>query len=174
MICSRIVDEMHIISNKNEYLVDTNILLYLYGDSMLKTEDDKKKKLSRKFNDAVDSNCNVYVPAIVIGEFINRYHKLEFDKMKKRQGNMKLQYKRDYRNTQKFIENNKFIIKTVKNTILDRCKLISDNFSNVDINKIFSEEENQEFNDNLIIDIANRNGLYLISADADASKIRIR
>lgn len=172
MICSKFVDKQHLIEPKNKYLVDTNILLYLYGNSSFKVKDNKKEELSTKFCRALDLKCDVYVPAIVISEFINRYHKNEFNKMKEKSKN--LQYKKDYRNTERFIKNNKFIINTVRETILDRCKLINDNFSNVDIEKIFSENDNQEFNDNLIIDIANKNGLYLISADIDASKIKIK
>ena len=173
MICSRIVDSMHIVDKKNKYLVDTNILLYLYGDSDLSTETQKIKMLSSKFNAALDNNCTVYVPAIVIGEFINRYHKLEFKRMQKKDRSIR-DYKRDYRDTPKYIENNKYIIKTVKETILDRCTLISDDFSSIEIDKIFSVDENQEFNDNLIISIANKNNLYLISADKDTNVISIR
>ncbi len=174
MICNRIVDETHLVNKKNEYLVDTNILLYLYGDQRLKTETEKIKVMSRKFNIALDSGCNVYVPAMVIGEFINRYHKLEFNHLIKKSGNKNLIYKKDYRNKKIFIDNNKFIVNTVKNTILDRCKLINDGFEKANIDTIFSENENQEFNDNLLIDIANRNNLYLISADIDTKKINIK
>lgn len=173
MICNRIVDELHLVDKKNEYIVDTNILLYLYGDSRLITENKKIKSMAYKFNVALDNGCKVYVPSMVISEFINRYHKLEFNQIKKKNSSRKLDYKKDYRNSHIFIENNKFIINTVKNTILDRCKLISDDFENANINAIFSENENQEFNDNLLIDIANRNNLYLISADIDTKKIKI-
>jgi len=174
MICSRIVDNGHMVDKKNKYLVDTNILLYLYGDPGLSTETVKLKMLSRKFNSALDMNCVVYVPAIVIGEFINRYHKLEFGKIRKKDPR-KSDYKRDYRNTQKYVENNRYIIQDViQKIILDRCKVIGDDFEKSNLEKIFSVDEKQEFNDNLIIDIANRNGLYLISADIDAEKITIK
>lgn len=174
MICNRIVDESHLIDKKNEYIVDTNILLYLYGDQRLKTETEKIKVMSRKFTTALDIGCNVYVPAMVIGEFINRYHKLEFKHLIKKSGKKSLDYKKDYRNQEIFIENNKFIVNTVKKTILDRCKLINDGFEKANIDTIFSENENQEFNDNLLIDIANRNNLYLISADIDIKKINMK
>ena len=173
MICSKIVDSMHIVNKENKYLVDTNILLYLYGDTSLSTENAKIKSLSSKFNLALTSKCTVYVSAMVIGEFINRFHKLEFNKMKKKNPSLN-NYKRDYRDTQLYINNNKYIVKTVKETILDRCELISDDFDKSNIEKIFSVDENQEFNDNLIIDIANRNNLYLISADIDTQKITIK
>lgn len=171
MICSRIVDEMHLVDKKYEYIVDTNILLYLYGDETSSTENKRIKALSSKFNNALNMGCNMYVPAMVIGEFINRFHKLRFEQIMRKQKNNKLNYKKDYRNTKQYIDNNKFIITTIRETILDRCKLISDDFSASNIDKIFAENECQEFNDNLLIDIANRNNLYLISADIDTKKI---
>lgn len=174
MICNKIVDEMHLVDKKNEYIVDTNILLYLFGDEKLSTETPKIKSLSGKFNIALNAGCNVYVPAMVIGEFVNRFHKLRFNALKKKKNNNKLEYKRDYRNTEEYISNNKFIVNTIKNTILDRCKIINDGFENANIDKIFAVNENQEFNDNLLIDIANRNNLYLISADIDTKKITIK
>lgn len=174
MICSRLVDESHLVEKKNKYLVDTNILLYLYGDAALSTETEKIKMLSNKFNRALEVGCEVFVPAVVIGEFINRYHKLEFNHMKKVNLSVR-DYKRDYRDKQCYLDNNKYIVEdVVKKIILDRCKVISDGLDRANLESIFSINENQEFNDNLIIDIANRNNLYLISADKDTKKIRIR
>ena len=85
MICNRIVDELHLVDKKNEYIVDTNILLYLYGDSRLITENKKIKSMAYKFNVALDNGCKVYVPSMVISEFINRYHKLKLNKIKKKE-----------------------------------------------------------------------------------------
>lgn len=174
MICSRIVDETHLVTKENKYIVDTNILLYLYGNDSFRNVNDKTKILSKKYITALDLGCDVYVPAIVISEFVNRFHKSEFDMMKNK-SREKLNYKRDYRDTKKYIENNKYIIENVvQKTILDRCKVISDGFVDSDLDKIFALGENQEFNDNLIIDIANRNNLFLISADRDSRKILIK
>ncbi len=174
MICSRIVDEMHLVNKEYKYIVDTNILLYLYGDTALVTETKKTKEMSNKFNIALNNKCTVYVPAMVIGEFINRYHKLEFNRMKKKDKNRYRDYKNDYRDKEIYIKNNKYILKTVKESILSRCKLIDDGFTKANIEKIFSEDENQEFNDNLLMDIANRNELYLISGDRDTKKISFK
>lgn len=174
MICNKIVDESHFIDKNNKYLVDTNILIYLYGDPMLKTESEKLKRLSITFNNALNIGCTVYVPAIVISEFINRYHRLEFERIKQLKGNKKLQYKRDYRDTEKYKQNNEFIIKTIKESILTRCTMIEDKFVDEYKNKIFDINEGQDFNDVIIINIANKNNCYLISADIDAKKIEIR
>ena len=174
MICNRIVDENHLVDKKNKYIVDTNVLIYLYGDSALNTESNRIKMLSQKFNMALDIGCEVYIPAIVISEFINRWHKLEFDKMKKISGNNKLNYKKDYRDTDKYIENNKFIMRTINESILSRCKMIEDGFKDEEKTKLFNINQGQDFNDVLIINIANKNGLYLISNDIDTKKIVIQ
>ncbi|MBR3614173.1 MAG: type II toxin-antitoxin system VapC family toxin [Clostridia bacterium] len=174
MICSRIVDETHLVEKKNKYLVDTNILIYLYGDSRLVTETPKLKGLSAKFNQALNIGCDVYIPAIVISEFINKYHRLEWNNIKKRIGRKNYDYKRDYRNSTDFIKNNKFIMETLKTTILSRCKMIEDKFTVDNKDILFNVNEGQDFNDVLIINIANKNGLYLISADMDSQKIVIK
>lgn len=174
MICNKYVDQSHLINKENKYLVDTNILLYLYGDIALRTENQKIKKLSEKFNNALDMGCDVYVPAIVISEFINRYHKLEFKRIKKNLKNNKLNYKRDYRDTRIYEENNRFIMATIKESILSRCKMIEDGFTEFYKDKLLGENIGQDFNDIIIINIANKNNCYLISADIDVGKIIIK
>ena len=175
MICNKIVDETHLIEPKNKYIVDTNILIYLYGDTELKTENKRNKMLSEKFLHALNIKCKVYIPAIVLSEFINRFHKLEYKRIRRNYTKKcKYDYKNDYRNSEDYKKNNQFILNTIKHTILDRCELISDEFEKSNIEKIMAVEDNQDFNDNLIIDIANRNGLYVISADMDTKKIQIK
>lgn len=173
MICSRIVDEYHIVEKNNRYIVDTNVLIYLYGDSALRTETEKLKLMSRKYNAALDLGCKVYVPAIVISEFVNKWHRLQFKNIKFLKGRKNLDYKKDYRNTKKYIENNEFIIKTINESILSRCIMIDDGFKEEEKTKIFGINEGQDFNDVLIINIANNNKCYLLSADIDAKKIVI-
>ena len=85
----------------------------------------------------------------------------------------KLNYKKDYRNTEKYKENNKFIIKTIKSSILSRCIMINDNFNDEDKEKLFADNDEQDFNDVLIINMANKNDCYLLSADIDVKKISI-
>ena len=173
MICNKIVDASHLVEEKNKYIVDTNILIYLYGDTALKTETKKVKILYEKYNKALNLGCKVYIQAVVISEFINRWHKLEFDKIKRLEKNYKLNYKKNYRDTEKYKENNEFIMKTIKDSILSRCIMINDNFNDEDKEKLFADNEGQDFNDVLIINIANKNGCYLLSADIDAKKIVI-
>lgn len=174
MICSRIVNDSHLVEKKNKYLVDTNILIYLYGDSRLVTENSKLKVLARKFNQALNIGCEVYVPAIVISEFINKYHRLEANNLKKRLGLKPFDYKRNYRNTIEFEKNNKFILETIKSAILSRCKVIDDCFTEDSKEAILDINKGQDFNDVIIINIANKKGLYLISADIDSQKIMIK
>lgn len=173
MICNKFVDNSHLVEKANKYIVYTNILIYLFGDTALKTETKKIKMLSDKYNQALNLGCKIYIPAVVISEFINRWHKLEFEKLKRIEKDNKLNYKKDYRNTEKYKENNKFIIKTIKSSILSRCIMINDNFNDEDKEKLFADNDEQDFNDVLIINMANKNDCYLLSADIDVKKISI-
>ena len=134
-----------------------------------KKKDKKKEKLSTTLVNVLDIGCEVFIPCIVVSEFINHYHRSYFKKHKK-EYDWK-DYKDDYRNSQKYIENNEFLYLTLTKNIFDRCKLISDGFADVSIEKIMSIDAKQDFNDNVIIDIANKNDLYIISDDIDTSKI---
>lgn len=66
MICNKFVDNSHLVEKANKYIVDTNILIYLFGDTALKTETKKIKMLSDKYNQALNLGCKIYIPAVVI------------------------------------------------------------------------------------------------------------
>lgn len=172
MIANKIVEIGHFPKKENKYIVDTNILIYSYGDGSTKQKNTKKESLSIILANVLDIGCDVFIPCTVVSEFINVYHKNYFNKYKKKY-NWK-DYKKDYRNSQKYVENNKFLYLTLINNILDRCKLISDGFADASIEKLMSIDANQDFNDNVIINIANTNDLHIISDDIDTSKIEIK
>lgn len=51
--------------------------------------------------------------------------------------------------------------------------MINDNFNDEDKEKLFADNDEQDFNDVLIINMANKNDCYLLSADIDVKKISI-
>ncbi len=172
MIANKIVESGHFPKKENKYIVDTNILIYLYGDGSTKQKNEKKERLSIILANALDIGCDVFIPCTVVSEFINVYHRNYFYKYKKKFNWQ--DYKRDYRNSKKYLDNNKFLYCTLINNILDRCKLISDGFAEASIEKLMSIDANQDFNDNVLINIANTNDLYIISDDIDTKKIQIK
>ena len=172
MIASKIVEEGHLPLKEYKYIVDTNILIYSYGNGSIKQKNNKKEMLSIILSNALDIGCDVFIPCTVVSEFINVYHRNYFNKNKTKYNWQ--DYKRDYRNSKKYSDNNNFLYNTVINNILDRCKLISDGFAEASIEKLMAIDANQDFNDNVIINIANTNDLYIISDDIDTKKIQIK
>lgn len=169
MIANKIIEDFHLVKKENKYIVDTNILVYAYGDG---DSSKNKERLTTIMVNALNCGCDVYIPSIVVSEFVNCVHRNYFNKHKYSRGWH--DFKKDYRNTPKYVENNNFIYRTFKENILDRFKLISDGFESASISNLMAIDETQDFNDNLIIDIANKNGLFIISDDLDTKKIHIK
>lgn len=172
MIASKVIDDYHFPSKEKKYIVDTNILLYAYGNGNI-NKSKSKERLSIVLANALDCNCDVFIPSIVMSEYINRFHRDYFNKNMKKYGWKSNEYKTKYRNSEKFKENNEFLYRNINDNFISRFKLISDSFEEVSITNIISLNDNQDFNDNLIIHIANKNNLYIISDDIDTKKINI-
>ena len=168
MIANKIIDSSHLVMPENGYIVDTNMLLYMYGNEK---STGNKERLGIIMAKALDMKCNVYVPAIVISEFIKVFHRKEFAKINKQHNK---DFKRDYQLTALYNSNNEFLLKTIKDNIFSVCKLIGDNFETTSLDDIFGGDANQTFNDNLIIKIENENNLYIISDDIDTRRIKYK
>lgn len=175
MIANNIIDNSHIYDGKKSYLIDTNILLSLYGHPYFCNCDQSNRKLSlaqKQFNKALDSNSRIYVPAIVISEFLNRCLKASFFdfKQKYKHLNKKLDYKLDYRTSNEYRDDLNHYLEVLKNVVFSKLTYINDSFNTADLNSLFTFN-NDDFNDKILIHIANTNNLYIISADMDIKKI---
>ncbi len=173
MICNKIIDNSHLFEKNNSYIVDTNVLLALFGNKVFINQASNNPKLSdaiKYYNKAVSVKAEVYVPSIVISEFVNRFFRQRFKELKQKDPNQYQDYKKDYRMSQDYKTDSEYIKQVIKQDILHNIKLINDEFDKVDIDTIFNFG-NADFNDNLIIHIANQNGMYLISGDNDTKTI---
>jgi hypothetical protein len=61
-------------------------------------------------------------------------------------------------------------IKLTLKTILKKAERTSDNFNSIDLNHIFSELENCDFNDSYYLELARMNKWKIVSDDADLLK----
>lgn len=176
MICNKVIDKDHIFSKNNGYIVDTNVLLSLYGNkrySQQINENIKLKNATQYYNRAIDCGCNIYVPAIVISEFTNLFFKERWNELKSVDKARYKDMKRDYRNTKQYEIDSDYIKEVIEKNIFSIAKPISDNFAEMSLDKMF-KYDNDDFNDRLIINIANNNNLYVISADFDVKRIKIK
>lgn len=176
MICNRVIEDTHIFEKKNKYIVDTNVLLSLYGNKKYNQQIETNKKLKKAvqyYNRALAQKCTIYVPAIVISEFVNRFLTECWNEFQKKNPGKKLDKKKDYRNTKHYEKDCQYIKEVIEKEILSVLKPISDDFDKLPLNQMFKLDED-DFNDRLVIHIANKNNLYVISADVDIKKIKIK
>lgn len=176
MICNKIIDKTHLFEKSNEYIVDTNVLISLYGNKKYNQQISSNNKLkiaTQYYNKAIDHGCNVYVPAIVISEFANLFFKECWNELKLKDPKKYIDKKRDYRNTPKYERDCKYIKEVIENQIFKVLIPISDDFEELSVDQMFKIDD-EDFNDRLIIHIANKKNLYVISADIDIIKMKIK
>ena len=172
MICNKLIDKSHLFEKNNEYIVDTNVLISLYGNKKYNQQIDKNEKLkmaTQYYNRAIDQKCTVYVPAVVISEFVNLFFKECWNELKISNPQKYKCKKRDYRNTKKYEQDCKYIKEVIEDQIFKVLKPISDSFDDLSLDQMFKLDED-DFNDRLLMHIANKKNLYVISADVDIKK----
>lgn len=176
MICNKVIDKYHLFEKSNQYIVDTNVLISLYGNKKYNQQINSNQKLKMAvsyYNKAIDQKCTVYVPAIVLSEFVNLFFKECWNELKNKDSNKYKDQKKDYRNTKKYEQDCKYIKEVIEKQILAVLKPINDDFDKLSLDQMFKFDED-DFNDRLIINIANRHNLFVITADVDIKKMKIK
>lgn len=176
MICNRIIDSGHLFEKGNKYIVDTNVIVGQFGHPYYVKNVKNNPKLQEainNYNKAVNAKAKIYVPAIVISEYVNLYFSKRFEELQSQDPNKFKNKKKDYWNSSEYVDDCEYIKGVLKNDVLHNIEVIDDEFNSIDIDQVFSFN-NADFNDNLIIHIANKKGMYVISGDMDFPKIPIK
>lgn len=176
MICNNVIDKGHLFISSNKYIVDTNVLISLYGNKFYAQQIKTNAKLNdavNYYNKALNQGCTVFVPAIVLSEFINLFLSCQWKELRAKDPNKYKDKKKDYRDTPEYIKDCNYIKGVIEQSILSVLTPIDDDFSLLSSEQMF-KFDNDDFNDRLIIHIANKNNLYVISADVDVKKIAIK
>lgn len=156
-------------NGKEKIILDTNVLLYLFGPF----NGGNDYGYSEFLKNAINSCAELFVNNQILSEFINRNCRLAYQqylKNKKCKQN-KFQYKRHYRSTADFKENYKLSIEIIKTEILS----IS-NLSVIDVKDIthaLSHYQMLDFNDELILQNAYRESLNIVTHDTDFFNVNI-
>lgn len=143
---------------------DTNVWMRLFwpsGNSGKTTQ----KKYSDFLKKAMNNKSSIYISSMILSEFFNACLRLEFN-IKKRNDPQVNDYKKDYRNTAECLSNMK-LLETIYKNNFSICEKIDDNFSNIDLEKIFQNISNADFNDAYILELASQENLKIVSHDRD-------
>lgn len=158
-------------SDSDCLFLDTNVLIYVYY-GIYKEEDRYYKKW---YTDALDKmrkkNSKIFIDALVLSEFINRFTRMEYDrkmppiKREKNKNNYKIfRASKDGKNTVREI-----VIHINKILAYAQICDLNYNFIKPDLLNHLTkyEKSNSDFNDLLYIELCKKNNFTLVTHDGD-------
>lgn len=144
-------------------LFDTNIIIDLfYPMNVGKDVSD----ISNLYNKIKKSEAHIIISAIQISEFINRCIRFQFDLYKQEHPEC-ANFKKDYRCTEEYNNCMQVIIDIIKNEWKGRFEYIDDKFCELPFEKILEYKFSYDFNDAIIVEIANRYNAIIVTNDND-------
>ena len=150
------------------YLVDTNILLYLF-DPIQNRQDPGYTSI---IYDALEnSQIVLYVNSHIISEFINRLERIAFAAYKNQNCLPDMSFKKDFQQTKKFDEILAFALGNINKEILPYFHFAKE-LEEENILKALNTDF-KDFNDQILIQSAIQNHLSIITHDRDFFKQQI-
>ena len=146
------------------FLLDTNVLLTLFYPFMIKNT---MSPYQIFYSKALKNKASFILPAIQVSEFINRCIRFSYDLYRGDNSTKDFEFKRDYRNTDDYREKMQSILDIMKNDILPVFTVVDDHFSEISQEKIYLYGFSYDFNDALLVQIAEKQKSSIITNDAD-------
>lgn len=151
------------IRNNVPLILDTNVLLHLFYPLNSPGYMQEYEKLWGKI---LSQRTKLLLPAIQVSEFINRCIRIQFKAYSDSQPN-DYDYKKDYRNTDDYRENMTGILNIVSQEMTPYFTLINDCFNEISPEKIYIYGFSYDFNDALLVQIAEKYKANIVTHDAD-------
>lgn len=150
-------------SESDALFLDTNIWCYLYAPQA--PDDWRTKVYSKTLAKILSAKSGIFVDALVISEFINRYARLEYNLLKAEGSTIGF---KEYRRSVEFKPVAKEIVATV-GRIMKLCHRIESGFSACDIEHLLEEfcKGDSDFNDQVMVELCKAKGFKLITHDSD-------
>lgn len=147
------------------FILDTNILIKMYYP----LEYNARHSLDYEELIGKIKKCkaSILITSVQISEFINRCIRIQYGIYKQNNSLDNLDYKTDYRSTQDYKDNMNSILSIVRNDILPGAICINDKFDCIDPDKIYRIGFSYDFNDALLVEIANLSDAFIITNDGD-------
>ena len=163
------MSSIHKFDKNSKVLIDTNILLFVFYP--LNTNQNKVSKYSVVLEKLRENSSQLFVSSLVISEFINRWLRMDFEKNFLDDERTK-EFKKDYRVSDTYKKTINLILKTIKKIYKNyNIKNIDDSYVNFNI---LDKYKNIyiDFNDLILIHIAERNNLKILTDDKDLINIK--
>jgi predicted nucleic acid-binding protein len=154
------------LTSKDIFFFDANIWIFLYGP-ISNSKRSKQQQYSKFFKEVISTRACIWINSLVLSEFSNAFIRIEFEKWRRLPENVfKKSYKKDYVPSQSY----KDVISEIRYTlkqIVSQTERTSDNFNAVDLERIYLELENCDFNDSYYLELARLNNWKIVTDDAD-------
>jgi len=157
--------------DEDKFLIDANIWIYLFEP--LEKSDEQMQEIYTNFFDKLrKANCNIYVTAQIISEFINKLLRIEFqiykDYIKEMDPSFfdtkKFEFN-DYKQIPEYKKYIKYFSDIVKTKILMVSNRLNDQFDSINMDEIFNNIEEYDFNDKYYIHLAENDGIKILTND---------
>ena len=147
--------------SSDQLLLDTNIWLFLYGPQSPKSHP-KVDIYSKAFNKIVHAKSHIYIDALILSEFINRYARIKQELMLS-----KTSFKR-FRQSKEFQIIAPDIVADVKR-VLQHCSQIECDFEALAMDNLLNEFKTGkfDFNDQVLTALCKKRQLKLVTDDGD-------
>jgi predicted nucleic acid-binding protein len=149
--------------NENLFF-DNNVWMFLFCP-LASYEKRKQKAYAELLKKVAQNKAAIFINALVISEFCNQWLRMEFNSWTKKFSDPK-EYKKDFIPTPVF-KNAVSDVKDALNKILSITERGSDNFQAIDLDKLFKEFGNSDFNDSYYVELAHLNNWKIVTDDAD-------
>lgn len=148
---------------------DNNVWMFLFCP-ILKYEKNKQRKYSNFFQSTQTVKACIWINSLVLSEFCNAWLRIEYNKWKRKPENaVDNGYKRHFITSAKYLETIDEIREIIPE-ILKYSEKGSDNFSSINLNSVYKELGNCDFNDSYYLELASQNNWKIVTDDADLFK----
>jgi hypothetical protein len=154
-----------------KFFFDANIWLFLfcpignYQANVVLEYDNLFQKIRKE-------EASLFISSLVLSEFFNAYMKLEFKLWKNRDPNNK-EY-REFKKTQTYRETASLASHAIKYGILHFSERVDDEFSGIDIEELFLQIENSDFNDNYYLEFVLMEKMIFVTNDGNLPSQKVK
>ena len=153
----------HNFASSEELLFDTNIWFFIYGPH--KPNDKRVIAYSNALKNILAAKSRIYINVLILSEFINAYARLKWRLLPT---SSKYKNFKQFRASKAFRRIAQDISADVK-LVLQHCTRIESGFGSLDITNLIDEYAagKSDFNDQVLTALCKKNGLEMVTDDAD-------
>lgn len=150
-------------SNSDIILFDTNILIDLFYPMNVNKD---LRSISDLYNRVLKNKSTIALSAVQTSEFINRCIRFQFGLYKKDNPEC-VEFKKDYRGTEDYTACMDVILDIVLNEWKNKFTFIDDKYESMALDRLFIRGFSYDFNDAILVEIANKYNAVLVTNDKD-------